>query len=367
MLSSWLSSSKRPSKRHASRAAPSSANGLEFSSVPEFLRKPVFRADSNPFSGAVNARMPGQYREQKRSHIASADFNPLRSGGRFKLASSPIDSSLLETSKSPFAPPKARTVSRTQARSVASDGKDFKIAAEVLRAVNQYAIEKKKEIKYIKEAEVVEVLLKNIDNVFQVPFAYNCFLAFAVNEFTDELVRFYKDATDASAFFKGELPFHVAKRLYDEYIVANAPHEINVSGKMKEDIKARLDEAAVDEGSVSVDALDACLFEVRSLMEDQTFSRFKRKVNRSRPYAQAVWSGEIRGIDDFELENRDTILLYNLFADVKTGLHTLKMLTKMTRQETDYVRKARAKHSTRMYNSAAFVPTRVGDLRYDEY
>ena len=188
-----------------------------------------------------------------------------------------------------------------------------------------------------------------------------------MNEFTDELVRFYKDATDASNFFKGELPFHVAKRLYDEYIIANAPHEINVSGKMKEEIKGVLDDAAPDANTISVDVFDSCLFEVRSLMEDQTFSRFKRKVNKSRTYAKAVWSGEINGIDDFELENRDTILLYNLFADIKTGLDKLKLLTKMTQQETNYVRNARLQRSNRMYNTAALVPTRVGDLRYDEY
>ena len=173
MLSSWLSSSKRPSKRHASRAAPSSANGLEFSSVPEFLRKPVLRADANPISNAVNARMPGESRYQKRGHVASTDFNRLRSGGRFKLASSPIDPSLLETSTSPFHTPKAAPVAPRRSM-IASEGQDFKVAAEVLRTVNQYAIEKKKEIKYIKEMEVVEVLLKNIDNVFQVPFAYRC-------------------------------------------------------------------------------------------------------------------------------------------------------------------------------------------------
>lgn len=193
------------------------------------------------------------------------------------------------------------------------------------------------------------------------------FLAFSMNEFTDELVRFYKDATDAASYFKGKLPFHVANRLYEQYIIADAPHEINVSGKMKEEIKAHLDHALEKQRSVSVDVFDSCMFEVRSLMEDQTFARFKRKVNGSRAYAQSVWADEIVGIDDFELENRDTILLYNLFADIKTGLDKLKILTTMSRKQARYAPDARFKRSDGMYNTAALVPTRVGDLRYDEY
>lgn len=361
MIYSWLSGAKRPSKHKGFRHGPTASQGLEFASVPEFLRKQPLQPDA--YLGSDGMHRDGLAR--KRAPVAPTDFNRLRSGGRFKLASSPIDESLLASTKSPFTTP-ARSVAKSVERKQ-SDCGDFKVAAEVLRTVNQYAISKGKEIKFLNEMEVVDILLSNIDNVLRVPFAYRCFLAFAVNEFTDELVRFYKDATDASGFFKGDLPFHVAKRLYDQYIIAGAPHEINVSGKMKEELKAHVEEAAIDQSSLSIDVFDACLFEVRSLMEDQTFSRFKRKVNKSRTYAQAVWSGQIEGIDDFELQNRDSLLLYNLFADIKTGLDKLKVLTRMTRKQNEYVREARANRSHGMYNTAALVPTRVGDLRYDEY
>ena len=142
--------------------------------MPEFLRKPVLRADRSQQSDAPQGRLPREKNCRKRSPAASTDFNPLRSGGRFTVASSPIDASVLGSSKSPFHAPRGSGKRSGELVRQSSDAEDFKVAAEVLRAINVYAMKKQKEVRHITELEVVDVLLSNIDNVFQVPFAYRC-------------------------------------------------------------------------------------------------------------------------------------------------------------------------------------------------
>lgn len=350
MLNSWRKKHRKP---HALRreGRGRELKGFRVQRMPEFLDQ-----KAAPQTG-------------RRPKHDPYGFNPLRAGGRFEIVSSPIETPTLSKVKSPFITHNPPLTTRNEAPQQAFKPDEYKVAADVLKVFGNSARENKS-VQETTEADVLQELTQSLDNILSIPFAYRAFLAYAVNEYTDELVRFYKDTTDLAKYYKDLLPFRSAKWLYKQYIIAGAPHEINVSGKMKEDISQKLEEAAVNETYVDIAVFDAALFECRSLLEDQTFRRFTKALTEASDYALMVWSGNIQSIDDFTMDDKNSLAFYNLFTDIHDGLKKLKTLASGLVAKKQPHRHAvhrpigspQSKHYT---YSNEFAPST--SLRFDEY